>query len=182
MWFRKRSSPALEAEAPHPGAVGVLMVCMGNICRSPTAEAVLRARLRAAGLQRHVRVDSAGMSSHHEGEAPDPRAIRHAAARGYELAVLRSRPVMAEDFRRHRYLLAMDEDNLRWLEKEMPADAPAQISLLLTHAPHLGVREVPDPYYGPPAGFERVLDLVEAGCDGFVQRLLSTERFDQPVS
>jgi protein-tyrosine phosphatase len=162
-----------DAKLDAPDATRVLMVCMGNICRSPTAEAVLRARLRAAGLQRRVAVDSAGMIDHHAGSSPDPRAIRHAAARGYALDALRARPVLAADFERFHWMLAMDEANLEWLVKRRPAGSEVRLGLLLEHAPQLDTREVPDPYYGPPAGFERVLDLVEAGCDGFIARLRS---------
>jgi protein-tyrosine phosphatase len=169
----RRGSGAEDADATPdtPGATCVLMVCMGNICRSPTAEAVLRAKLRTAGLHRHVAVDSAGMIDHHAGSPPDPRAVRHGAARGYELQGLRARPVVPADFGRFHWILAMDEVNLEWLERRRPADSAARVGLLLAHAPQLGEREVPDPYYGPPAGFDRVLDLVEAGCDGFLARL-----------
>ncbi|MFO1294087.1 MAG: low molecular weight protein-tyrosine-phosphatase [Rubrivivax sp.] len=147
------------------------MVCMGNICRSPTAEAVLRSKLRAAGLQRAVAVDSAGTIDHHRGEPPDPRAIRHAARRGYDLSALRARAVEPADYLRFQWMLAMDEDNLRLLRRQQPPDSAARLALLLEHAPQLGQIEVPDPYYGAPAGFERVLDLVEAACDGLVERL-----------
>ncbi|MBA4176735.1 MAG: phosphotyrosine protein phosphatase [Leptothrix sp. (in: Bacteria)] len=150
----------------------VLMVCMGNICRSPTAEAVLRERLQRAGLARQVMVDSAGTLDHHRGEAPDPRAIRHAAQRGYDLSAQRARPVLADDFARFHWLLAMDEDNLAWLQRKAPPGHGARIELLMPHARrHTDVRFVPDPYYGGPAGFEHVLDLVEDACDGFVDRL-----------
>ncbi|MBZ8141467.1 phosphotyrosine protein phosphatase [Rubrivivax gelatinosus] len=151
----------------------VLMVCMGNICRSPTAEGVLRAKLEAAGLAREVRVDSAGTHGYHVGEAPDPRAVRFAAARGYDLARLRARKVAREDFSRYDWILAMDEDNLTRLRQIAPDDAGADLGLLMDHAlRHSGVREVPDPYYGAAAGFERVLDLVEDACEGIVARLL----------
>ena len=154
-----------------PGATRVLMVCMGNICRSPTAEVVLRAKLRAAGLHHAVAVDSAGTSGHQLGQPPDARAIRHGALRGYDLAPLRARGVVPADFVRFHWMLAMDEDNLRLLRRQQPPDSAARLALLLEHAPQLGQIEVPDPYYGAPAGFERVLDLVEAACDGLVERL-----------
>jgi protein-tyrosine phosphatase len=150
----------------------VLMVCMGNICRSPTAEGVLRAKLKAAGLHREVEVASAGTHGYHLGEPPDARAIRHAAARGYDLSKQRARRVVAEDFLRFDWVLAMDEDNLDRLDEIAPADSSARVGLLLEHARRFaGVREVPDPYYGAPAGFDRVLDLVEDACDGLVARL-----------
>jgi protein-tyrosine phosphatase len=150
----------------------VLMVCAGNICRSPTAEGVLRSKLEAAGLQNAVEVDSAGTHGFHTSEPPDPRAIKHAAARGYDLSKQRARRVQREDFDRFDWVLAMDQDNLDWLSDLAPAGSRARIGLLLPHAPTFAhLREVPDPYYGAPAGFERVLDLVEDACDGFVAHL-----------
>jgi protein-tyrosine phosphatase len=156
------------------GPIRVLFVCMGNICRSPTAEGVLRAKLQRAGLHGKVVVDSAGTHGYHTGEAPDPRAIRHAAQRGYDIAGLHARPVVPADFGRFNWLLAMDEANLAWLQKRLPAGAAPRIELLMPHArSYPGEQEVPDPYYGGPAGFDRVLDLVEDACEGFVQRLQS---------
>ena len=110
------------------------MVCMGNICRSPTAEGVLRAQLERAGLGRAVLVDSAGTIGSHAGEAPDARAIRHAAARGYDLSALRARAVQAADFERFDWLLAMDENNLDWLRKRAPAAAAERCALFLPFA------------------------------------------------
>ncbi|MBC7992047.1 MAG: low molecular weight phosphotyrosine protein phosphatase [Rhizobacter sp.] len=148
------------------------MVCMGNICRSPTAEAVLRAKLQRVGLHGRVVVDSAGTHGFHAGEAPDPRAIRHGAERGYDLASLRARPVQEADFSQFHWLLAMDADNLEWLRRKAPDSASARLELLMSQAPRLAAEPyVPDPYYGAPAGFERVLDLVEDACDGWVARL-----------
>lgn len=160
-----------DATLETTGATRVLMVCMGNICRSPTAEAVLRAKLRAGGLHRRVAVDSAGTIDHHRGEPPDARAVHHAAKRGYDLSALRARAVKPIDFERFDWMLAMDEKNLRFLSKERPPGATARTSLLLAYAPHLSLTGVPDPYYGGPAGFERVLDLIEVACDGFVAKL-----------
>lgn len=154
-------------------ATRILMVCMGNICRSPTAEAVLRTKLKAAGLARAVEVDSAGTHGHyHSGERPDARAIKHAAARGYDLGKLRARRVVEQDYMRFDWLLAMDEDNLAQLRQAIPIGTTARLGLLMNHARRFaGVREVPDPYYGAPAGFERVLDLVEDACDGLIESL-----------
>jgi len=160
-----------DATPRTPGAICVLMVCMGNICRSPTAEVVLRTKLRAAGLQRAVAVASAGTSDQHRGEPPDLRAVRHAALRGYDLSALRARGLEGADFTRFHWMVAMDASVLRILRKRLAPDAPVQTSLLLDYAPQLGRTEVPDPYYGAPAGFEEVLDLVEAGCDGLVAEL-----------
>lgn len=165
-----RKAPAEESALPD--ATRVLMVCMGNICRSPVAEGVLRAKLRQAGLQTRVVVDSAGTHGYHTGEPPDPRAIRSAAQRGYELADLRARPVQTEDFTRFDWLLAMDEANLAWLQSRLPEGTAPRLGLLMAHARrHTDVIEVPDPYYGAAAGFERVLDLVEDACDGLVAGL-----------
>lgn len=147
------------------------MVCMGNICRSPTAEGVLRHKLKQAGLQARVRVDSAGTISSHAGEPPDPRSQTHALRRGYKLADLRARQVQASDFERFDWILAMDRDNLDYLHEACPDEFRPKLKRLLEFAPHLGRDEVPDPYYGGPAGFDAVLDLIEVACDGLIQRL-----------
>ena len=165
---------AAAATAPPAPEMRVLMVCMGNICRSPIAEGVLRGRLAQAGLLGRVVVDSAGTHGYHTNEAPDPRAIRLAAKRGYALSAQRARPVQLEDFGNFDWLLAMDEDNLAWLHKRAPTQHAARLELLMSHARmHPGVVAVPDPYYGPDAGFEQVLDLVEDACDGVLVRLQS---------
>lgn len=150
----------------------VLMVCTGNICRSPTAEAVLRSKLERAGLQRRVLVDSAGTTGFHVGEPPDARAQRHARERGYDLSALRARKVELADLERFDWVLAMDESHLDWLRALVPPGPGARLGLLMEHARRFaGEREVPDPYYGAPAGFERVLDLVEDACDGLLDRI-----------
>ena len=161
-----------DADAPAPGAMHVLMVCTGNLCRSPTAQGVLRAKLRQAGLQHAVWVDSAGTHGYHTAEPPDARAMRQALARGYDLSALKARPVTSRDFARFHWMLAMDEANLAWLRRKVPPSGTAAPRIeLLTAAGGLSEPEVPDPYYGPDAGFEQVLDLVERACDGLVQRL-----------
>ena len=151
----------------------VLFVCTGNICRSPTAEGVFRARLKAAGLAELVDVASAGTHAH-RGSPPDTRAQQFALLRGYDLSAIRSRQLLAEDFARFDRLLVMDEDNLRALQNMQPsitrAAGAADVELLMKHAArHPSQREVPDPYYGSPQGFEHVLDLVEDACDGLLQ-------------
>ena len=142
----------------------VLLVCMGNICRSPTAEGVLRQRLEAAGLGRQVDVDSAGTGGWHAGEPPDARAQRHALKRGYDLSKQRARRVVEADFEHFDLVLAMDEDNLAELRRLEPADARAEVRLFAG-------REVPDPYHGGAQGFENVLDLIEAASDALVAEM-----------
>ena len=149
----------------------ILFVCMGNICRSPTAEAVFREVLRAEGGGVEVHVDSAGTHGYHVGEAPDARAIAAARRRGYEMQDLRARQVELEDFERFDLLLAMDEDNLAFLRRIAPAAHRSRARLLLEFAPGAGRRDVPDPYYGGEAGFEQVLDLVEEAARGLLDEL-----------
>ncbi len=175
------------AESPHPPEqpglppLRVLMVCTGNICRSPTAEGVLRAKLQRQGLQDRVTVDSAGTHGYHTSEAPDPRAIKHAAQRGYDISRLKARPVSDEDFRHFDWLVAMDETHLTWLQKRQPPDTTARIDLLMAYARlHADVPEIPDPYYGGAAGFDRVLDLVEDACEGLAAHLARQAAAQRP--
>ncbi len=144
----------------------VLMVCLGNICRSPTAEAVLRHRLVAAGLSDRVDVDSAGTGGWHAGDPPDARAQRHALLRGYDLARLRARRVAESDYERFDLLLAMDEDNLAELRRLKPVGSRAEVRLF-------AAAEVPDPYAGGAQGFENVLDQIELASDELVVDLRS---------
>lgn len=171
--------PTLTAP-PEGGATAttrrVLMICMGNICRSPTAEAVLRHRLEVAGLSAAVEVDSAGTHAWHSRNPPDERAIAHAARRGYDLGGLRARRVEPADYERFDLLLAMDEDNLSHLQGDCPPEHRAKVRLLMSFAPHSSARIVPDPYYGGSAGFEHVLDLIEQACDGLARSLQATGR------
>lgn len=155
-----------------PPRCAVLMVCMGNICRSPTAEGVLRARLERDGLAELVLVDSAGTIGFHRGSAPDARAVAHAAKRGIDISKLRAREVQSADFERFDMLLAMDADNLEALRARCPPQRQDRLQLLMSYAP-AGAEsgEVPDPYYGPPAAFELVLDLVESAVEGVVTEL-----------
>jgi protein-tyrosine phosphatase len=152
----------------------ILFVCMGNICRSPTAEAVMRGLLRAEGLEEAVALDSAGTGGWHAGSAPDARATAAARARGVDLDGA-ARQVTAEDFERFDLVLAMDRDNERELLARAPdAQARAKVRLLREFDPAAvaaGDLDVPDPYYGGPHGFDRVLDLVEAACRGLLDEV-----------
>ena len=149
----------------------VLFVCMGNICRSPTAEGVFRERAARAGMASRIVIASAGTGDWHVGEPPDRRAIAHAAKRGYDLRRQRARQICDEDFRRFRWILAMDRANLRELTAMRPNAHDGHVGLFLDLAPELGVREVPDPYYGGADGFERVLDLIEAASDSLLEKI-----------
>jgi protein-tyrosine phosphatase len=147
-----------------------MFVCLGNICRSPTAHGVFEAKLRETGLAELVEVESSGTGSWHVGEAPDKRASKHAAKRGYDLSPLRAQQVQINDFYRFDYILAMDEANRRDLSEMMPEDAKAKLELFLSYT-SLPETEVPDPYYGGDAGFEHVLDLIESASDGLLQEI-----------
>jgi protein-tyrosine phosphatase len=155
----------------------ILFVCMGNICRSPTAEVVFRTRAERAGVADRVTVASAGTGDWHVGMPPDPRAIAHAAKRGYDLAGLRARQVVEEDFERFDWILAMDQVNLRDLRALRPPSFAGRLGLFLDFVPHLGLRDVPDPYYGAALHFERVLDLVERASDGLITQLFPSGAF-----
>jgi len=153
--------------------IRVLMVCLGNICRSPTAEAMLRRKLHEAGLDERVVVDSAGTADYHVDSPPDRRAISHGERRGLRMQHLRGRQVERADFDRFDWILAMDEDNLADLKRLRPAGSRARVALLMSFAPGAGSREVPDPYHGGADGFEHVLDLTSAAADGFIASLRS---------
>lgn len=152
----------------------ILFVCMGNICRSPTAEAVFGTMARQARLADRLEIDSAGIGDWHLLSPPDHRAIVHGARRGYDLKPLRARQIAPSDFGRFDWILAMDRSNLRDLEAMRPADFGGHLGLFLDRAHHLGVREVPDPYYGGAEGFERMLDLIEQGSEAFLSELAAS--------
>ena len=148
----------------------VLFVCLGNICRSPTAEGVFRHKLRASGLEGRIEVDSAGTGDWHVGKAPDSRTRQAAQRRGYDLGALRGRQVSAGDFARFDLILAMDSSNLQHLQRMRPANSAAELDLFLRRY-GLALSEVPDPYYGGEEGFEQVLDLIEQACDALLVEL-----------
>ncbi len=150
-------------------SIKVLFVCMGNICRSPTAEAVFRHYVEKAGLEHDILIDSAGTHDYHIDEAPDARTQRAARQRGYDMSALRGRQVGVKDFSRFDYVLAMDKANLSILQRLRPKDAESHLGLFLQFAEHHSEREVPDPYFGGEEGFERVLDMVEDAASGLLQ-------------
>jgi len=154
----------------------IVFFCMGNICRSPTAHGIFRERLSQAGLLGRVQVDSAGTHNYHPGKPPDARTQRHALTRGWDLSDLRARQLMPDDFENAHLLLAMDWDNLALAEAMSPEGHRRKLRRLTEFCLRHTDTVVPDPYYGGPADFERVLDLVEDACDGLlrhVQRVLS---------
>ena len=152
----------------------VLFVCLGNICRSPTAEGVFRHFVQRAGLSEQVSVDSAGTADWHTGKAPDPRTIKAAAQRGYDLSALRARQVQTDDFHTFDLILAMDNSNLNHLKAMQPANGKAELALYLPRLGQQTVREVPDPYYGGEDGFEQVLDLLEQASETLLNEIKAT--------
>lgn len=148
--------------------VRVLFVCLGNICRSPTAHGVFAHLVEREGLGERIEVDSAGTHAYHVNDPPDPRAQAAASKRGVDLSVLRARKALQADFQEFDYVLAMDRSNFDHLLGLCPAGAEDKLRLFLSFAPELGEEEVPDPYYGGTAGFERVLDLIERAAEGLL--------------
>jgi len=151
--------------------VSVCFVCLGNICRSPTAEGVMRRLVADAGLDGRIEIDSAGTGDWHIGEAPDRRAQQAAGQRGYDLSVLRARQIGADDFRRFDFVVAMDDANVTALQQVCPGAQRGKIRRLMEFAPQPASRVVADPYFGGAAGFETVLDQCEAACAGLLDVL-----------
>lgn len=151
--------------------LGVLFVCMGNICRSPLAEGAFRKLWRERVPQLELRIDSAGTHAYHVGEPPDERAIAVARSRDMDISMHRGHVVTRADFAAFDYILAMDRVNLAGLRKLRADSGGANLHLLLEFADGSSGDEVPDPYYGGPHGFERVLDLVTSGAEGLLQHL-----------
>jgi protein-tyrosine phosphatase len=156
--------------------ISVLFVCTGNICRSPTAEAVFKQGVAKAGLDQHIHSDSAGTHDYHIGDPPDERSQRHAAKRGYDLSRLRARHVGKADFKTFDYLLAMDESNLSQLARVCPGEYAAKLALFMRYGASGKAIAVPDPYYGGAQGFERVLDMVEDAAQGLLHHIRNHHR------
>jgi len=151
----------------------VLFVCLGNICRSPSAEGVFSKILEAQGLQDRVEVDSCGIGDWHSGKAPDPRAQQAAQRRGIDISGLRARQLSEDDFAVFDIILAMDHDNLSAIQAMQPESYQGTSCLFLSFAGQPD-SAVPDPYYGGEQGFEKVLDMIEAASNGLVQHLRSS--------
>ncbi|MBA3581736.1 MAG: low molecular weight phosphotyrosine protein phosphatase [Gammaproteobacteria bacterium] len=162
--------------------IKVLFVCMGNICRSPTAEGVFRAAVERANLTAHFHIDSAGTHSYHLGHAPDKRSQAAILRRGIDIGALRSRLITPDDLQHFDYVILMDDDNMKNVNdlsrrvKTQRATNNVTVALLLDYA-ELAVREVPDPYYGNEQGFEEVLDLIEAAANGLLQSIVNKHKF-----
>ena len=164
-WLRRQGRGKVEPR------YRILFVCSGNICRSPTAEGVARHRLRELGLAELIEVESAGIQSFHVGEAPDMRTQKAAMARGYDLSRQRARAVEALDYPRFDLLLAMDQGHREALLRRSPPVYQTKVRMFLSFVPGREEEDVPDPYYGAPKGFERVLDLCEEGVAGLIKHL-----------
>jgi len=167
-------------------AYSILFVCMGNICRSPTADGVFRQRVAEQGLGSVVQVDSAGTHNYHPGSPPDARSQAAAARRGYDLSGLRARQVKPADYTRFDLILAMDQDNLALLQADCPPAQQHKLRRLTEFCQQSSSAQVPDPYYGDASGFEQVLDLVEDACDGLLahvrRQLAQTKAAGQRIS
>ncbi len=151
--------------------IKVLFVCLGNICRSPTAEGVFRKLVEGVNLQRHIEADSAGTHAYHIGKPPDQRAQTAAARRGVDLSAMRGRQATVEDFHEFDYILAMDWQNLSYLQDQCPEDLRYKVRLFMEFAPDYPNDEVPDPYFGGTNGFDRVLDMIEDAANGLLREI-----------
>lgn len=156
--------------------IKVLFVCMGNICRSPTAEGVFRHVVESSGLSEKIMIDSAGTHNYHIGAEPDKRSQQAASLRGYDLSQLRGRQVNVQDFHEFDYILAMDTDNLANLQRICPDELSYKVRLFLEYGKRFEKREVPDPYYGGDQGFEHVLDLIEDASAGLLESIATATK------
>ncbi len=157
--------------------IRVLFVCTGNVCRSPMARGVLERVLDRAGLMGRVEVDAAGTHTFHLDAPPDPRAQEAMARRGIDISGHRARRLAPKDFQRFDYMLAMDQDNYRFLQESRTPSAETVIRLFMEYAPHFRMLEIPDPYYGSGWWFDRVLDMIDAAAEGLLAEL--RERLDR---
>ena len=164
----KKKSKSYDAYPEDKKPVSVLFVCLGNICRSPTAHGVFRNLVEQEGLSEHIHIDSAGTHAYHVGEPPDARAQSTALNRGINMSDLRARRAIENDFEYYDYILAMDRENYSNLEKLSPPDRLDRLMLFMDFAPGIGEDEVPDPYYGGAKGFERVFDMIEIASHGLL--------------
>lgn len=156
----------------HSGMVKVLFVCLGNICRSPMAEVIMRKLAKDAGLEECFHLDSAGLISYHEGEGADPRMRQHAYGRGYRITHI-SRPVRLSDFDEFDYIIGMDDSNIDRLNRLAPTvEAEAKVHRMTDYCTRHDIDHVPDPYYGGAQGFENVIDILEDACAGLLERLV----------
>jgi protein-tyrosine phosphatase len=149
----------------------LLFLCMGNICRSPTAHGVFRDLVNARGLHQHIQIDSAGTHNYHPGSPPDARSQKHAIKRGYDLSDLRARQISDLDYEKYDLLLAMDWDNLALAQENCPPEHHRKLRRLTEFCKSHQAAVVPDPYYGGDAGFEHVLDLIEDACEGLLEHV-----------
>ncbi|MBE0616104.1 MAG: low molecular weight phosphotyrosine protein phosphatase [Burkholderiales bacterium] len=150
----------------------ILFCCTGNICRSPTAEGVFAKKISDAGLTDSILIDSAGTHGYHVGEPPDLRSQHAAKARGYDISAQRARRVTRDDFDRFNRVLAMDDDNLRFLTMLCPPSSAHKLKMMMEYSGRYSEREVPDPYSGGPEGFELVLEMLEDAAEGLLQSIL----------
>lgn len=162
--------------------VSVLFVCMGNICRSPTAQGIFESLVQRSGLAGVIRIDSAGTHAYHIGNQPDSRSQQAALGRGVDLSKQRARQVQTTDFSDFDYVLAMDLHNLQALQRFAQAQQAKNLQLFMEFASRWREREVPDPYYGGSQGFERVLDMIEDASEGLLEHLIRTHQLERPVN
>ena len=154
-----------------PANFSVLFVCMGNICRSPTAHGVFKRKLMDAGMAHLVKVDSAGTHNYHPGSPPDARSQLHAAKRGYDLSDLRARQITDDDYAKYNLILVMDWDNLALVQEDCPPEHLPKVRRLTEFCLTHDAPVVPDPYHGGAKGFDQVLDLVEDACEGLLRHV-----------
>jgi len=165
--FKRRAKPVVMNE----NSIKVLFVCMGNICRSPSAEGVFRKLVDNLELQADIEIDSAGTHSYHVGEPPDQRAQATALSRDIDLSDLRGRKFIPEDFKKFDYVLAMDQSNYQDMQAQNPGNGKAQLSLFLEFSRKHSEKEVPDPYYGGNQGFENVFNMIQDASEGLLQHI-----------